>query len=97
MNPKKIHPIFLGASSPWTDSEEEEVTQDHVRRDMANYLRSRLLERATDLSRTDVSTEDIMKEIRKQASECLIDGNVMLASELLEASWTLLQLSEKVL
>lgn len=95
MSDKKIHPIFLGASAPWTDEEEEEVTQDHVRRDMANYLRGRLRERISYLDNTDLSTEDLMLEIRRQTAECIVDGNMMLGSELFEASWSLLQMENK--
>jgi hypothetical protein len=82
-------PPFLGASAPWVD--DEEATYEHAKRQVADHLRDRLKARITALSQTDLSTEEVATELRRQMAECAVDGNLMLASDLGEATWDLLQ------
>jgi hypothetical protein len=82
-------PPFLGASAPWVD--DKEVTYDHVLREVADHLRKSLTERIAKLDLTDVSTDDVVIEMRRQVAECAVDGNLMRAGELSEATWDLIQ------
>ena len=86
-DPKPTMP-FLGASAPWLD--DEEVTSAHVRRQIANTLRDRLRERTAILNNAQVSTDDLLLEIRRQVSDLNMGGNLMAAAETLEMVWTLL-------
>jgi hypothetical protein len=88
-DPKLDNMPFLGASAPWLD--DDEVTYTHVKRGVANYLRDRLLARIAVLNDASVNTDQLCTELRRQMAECAVDGNLMLASELSEATWSLLQ------
>jgi len=83
---------FLGASAPWVD--DGEVTYDHTKREVAEFLRKRLKARIALLDQTEVSTEEVATELRRQMAECAVDGNLMLAADLGEATWDLLQYRE---
>tara|TARA_Y100000034_G_scaffold121988_1_gene166911 strand:+ start:591 stop:887 length:297 start_codon:yes stop_codon:yes gene_type:complete len=85
-------PPFLGASASWVD--DEEVTFDHTKREVAEHLRTRLLARIAVLDQVEVSTEEVSTELRRQMAECAVDGNLMLASDLGEATWDLLRFRE---
>jgi hypothetical protein len=88
----KPSPPFLGASAPWVD--DAEATFEHVKRQVADHLRSRLAARLAVLEQVDLSTQDVSTELRRQMAECAVDGNLMLASDLGEATWDLLQYRE---
>ena len=90
--PDRRAPPFLGASASWVD--DEEATYEHTKREVSEYLRQRLMARADLLSRVDVSTEQVTIELRRQMAECAVDGNLMLSTELGEATWELLRFRE---
>jgi len=83
---------FLGASAPWVD--DAEATYEHVKRELARELAERLKNRLEGLEKTDLSTEELATELRRQMAECAVDGNLVLAGELSEATWNLLQWRE---
>ena len=83
---------FLGASAPWVD--EDEATYEHVQRQVADFLRGRLLRRASALNTTDLNTEDITLEVRRQMAECAVDGDLVLVSDLAEGLLALLGLRD---
>lgn len=83
---------FLGASAPWID--DGEANYEHVKRQVADHLRKRLKARISALNRTDLTTEEVATELRRQMAECAVDGNLVLASDLGEATWALLQYRE---
>jgi hypothetical protein len=85
-------PPFLGASAPWVD--DEESTYEHVKHEMAAFLRTRLQARIALLDRTDLTTQEVIIELRRQMAGCAVDGNLMFAHELGEATWDLLQYKE---
>jgi hypothetical protein len=85
-------PPFLGASAPWVD--DAETTYAHTRRQVADHLRAKLLDRIAVLDQTEVSTEEVTVELRRQMAACAVDGNLLLASDLGEAVWDLLQWRE---
>lgn len=89
--PKKDIP-FLGASAPWID--EDEATYEHVQRQVADFLRGRLLRRASALNTTDLYVEEIAIEIRRQMAECAVDGDLVRASDLAEGLLSLLSLKD---
>lgn len=86
---KPSTPPFLGASAPWVD--DGESTFHHAKHQVADYLRKRLTARLELLERTDLATEDVAMELRRQMAACAVDGNLILASDLGEATWDLLQ------
>ena len=86
-------PPFIGASALWVD--DEDTTFAHVKRQAADYLRQRLQARIAVLDQTDLSTEEVATEIRRQMAECAVDGNLMLAADLGEATWGLLEYRKK--
>jgi len=88
----KHAPPFLGASASWVD--DSEATYDHVKRQVADFLRTRLQARLAALDQTELSTQDVTTELRRQMAECAVDGNLMLSSDLGEATWDLLQYRE---
>ena len=88
-------PPFLGASASWLD--DAEVTYDHVKREVADHLRERLQARIAVLEQIDVSTEEVATELRRQMAACAVDGNLVLASDLGEATWDLLRFRESSL
>ena len=92
MASSKARPPFMGASAPWVD--DTETTYAHAKRQAADYLRDRLQARITLLDQIEVTTEQVATELRRQMAECAVDGNLMLASDLGEATWDLLQWRE---
>jgi hypothetical protein len=80
---------FLGASSPW--DEDDDTTYHHVLRQAADMLQARLKNRLLELNSTQLSTEGVVIEMRRQMAEAAVDGNLMLASEISESLWALLQ------
>jgi hypothetical protein len=80
---------FLGASAEWVD--DGEVTYEHTKRRIADHLRERLVSRIALLDQVDLQTGDVTGELRRQMAECAVDGNLMLASDLGDATWDLLQ------
>ncbi|MAH47444.1 hypothetical protein CMI37_16590 [Candidatus Pacearchaeota archaeon] len=86
---RKTDPPFLGASASWVD--DQEVTFEHVKRQVADHLRKRLQARLALLGQIDLSTQDVAMELRRQMAACAVDGNLMLASDLGDATWDLLQ------
>jgi hypothetical protein len=91
MSPAPKKP-FLGPSAPWVD--DTEANYAHTKREVAERLRSSLLARIEVLVQVDVSTEEITTELRRQMAACAVDGNLVLASDLGEATWDLLQFRE---
>jgi len=83
---------YLGPSSAW--DEDEDTTYNHVRRQVADFLQGRLRERLLHLNSMDITTEHVLVELRRQMAECAVDGNLMLASEISESIWNLLQYKE---
>lgn len=80
---------YIGPSASWVD--DGETTYEHIKREAAHHLKERLEERVAILSRVNISTEELATEFRRQMAECAVDGNLMLAAELGEATWSLLQ------
>ena len=83
---------FLGASAPWVD--ENEASYEHVRRQVADFLRGRLSARIRTLNSSDLNTEDVATEIRRQMAECAVDGNLVLVSDLSDGLLALLGLRD---
>jgi hypothetical protein len=92
MTDPRAKPPFLGASAPWVD--DSETNLDHVKREIADYLRTRLEARVALLNQTEVSTEEVTTELRRQMASCAVDGNLVLAADLGEATWDLLRYRE---
>lgn len=82
---------FIGASAPWAEDEEDAESYDHVLRHVADYLRARLQVRVQALDVVRVGTDAVVLEMRRQMAECSVDGNLMMASEIGEAVWSLLE------
>ncbi len=80
---------FLGASADWVD--DDEVTHEHVKRRVADHLRERLVARIALLDQVDLSADEVVTEMRRQMAACAVDDNLMLASDLGDATWDLLQ------
>ena len=80
---------FLGASADWVD--DGEATYEHTKRRVADHLRERLVSRIALLDQVDLSTDDVVTELRRQMAACAVDGNLMLASDLGDATWDLFQ------
>ena len=57
-------------------------------------LQARLKNRLLQLNSIQLTTEGVVIEMRRQMSECAVDGNLMLASEISESLWALLQYKE---
>jgi hypothetical protein len=83
---------FLGASANWVD--DDEATYEHVKRQVADYLRERLQARTAALDRSELTTNEIVVELKRQMAECAVDGDLVLAADLGEATWSLLQYRE---
>jgi len=82
---------FIGASAPWVEDEEDVESYGHVLRHVAEYLRARLQVRLHALDLEGVGTDAVVLELRRQMAECAVDGNLMVASEIGEATWSLLE------
>jgi len=83
---------FIGPSAPWVD--DAETTFEHTKRDVAARLRDRLKGRIAVLDSADLTTEEVATELRRQMAECAVDGNLVLAADLGEATWDLIQYRE---
>lgn len=83
---------FLGASAPWID--EDEASYVHIQRQVADFLRGRLTARIRTLNSSDLNTEDVSIEIRRQMAECAVDGNLVLVSDLSDSLLALLGLRD---
>jgi len=83
---------FLGASAAWVD--DNETTYEHAKRQVAQHLRDRLAARIAVLDQVVLTTEEILTELRRQMAGCAVDGNLLLASDLGDATWDLLQYRE---
>ena len=90
-HPKKDVP-FIGASAPWID--EQEASYDHIRREVAGFLRDRLRSRIASLNSSELATEDVVLEMRRQMAECAVDSNFVLVSDLSEGLLALLAARE---
>lgn len=80
---------FIGPSAPWVD--DAETTYEHTKRGVGAQLRDRLKARIAILDGSDLTTEEVATELRRQMAECAVDGNLILAADLGEATWALLQ------
>jgi hypothetical protein len=83
---------YLGPSAEWVD--DAEVTFEHSKRQLADFLIQRLMVRVGALKAIDLPTELISVELRRQMAECAVDGNLLLGGELSEATWALLSQRE---
>ena len=89
MEPPYSYSSFPGPSAPWVD--DEEVTKDHQIRMAADELVRHLRARIDRLTRTDVSMDDVVNEMRRQMAAGVVDGNLGRVTDLTERAWDLLQ------
>ena len=82
--------LFIGPSADWVE-DDVDATLAHTKHEVARQLIARLKVRIEALRATDLPMETVATEMRRQMSECAVDGNLLLASELGEAVWALLQ------
>ena len=72
---------FPGASAPWADH--DDTVYPMRLRSAAEALADRLDARAAHLRSDDVTTDDVLMEIRRQIASCALD-DVIRASDLAE-------------
>jgi len=89
----RARPPYLGPSAFWAD--DAEVTLDHIKADVSRFLGDRLEDRKELLRQTDVTIDQLVMELRRQMAECATDGNLLLAGDLSEAVWDLLQVQKE--
>jgi len=80
---------FLGPSAGWID--DDSMTFEHSKHEVAQKLIAPLRARVAALSQTALPLEALLTELRRQMAECAVDGNLVLAADLGEAVWELLQ------
>lgn len=87
------HSTFYGPAALWLpEGESEDIALQYALEEAKTRLKVQLQRRIQFLSRSDVTLDDLLMEIRRQIAACAVDGHITEAGDLQEVALAVVEI-----